>query len=83
MREGSCVYCNHCTPCPAGIDIGLVNKYYDLAKFGDELARSHYEKLSIRADAGIRCGHCERSYPFQVRQMQRMGEIGRYFSAGK
>ena len=25
---GHCVYCNHCQPCPAGIDIGLVNKYY-------------------------------------------------------
>ena len=27
---GNCVYCNHCLPCPAGIDVGLVNKYYDL-----------------------------------------------------
>ena len=23
---GNCVYCNHCLPCPAGIDVGLVNK---------------------------------------------------------
>ena len=26
---GNCVYCNHCQPCLAGIDIGIVNKYYD------------------------------------------------------
>ena len=31
---GHCVYCNHCQPCPAGIDIGLVNKYYDLSQAG-------------------------------------------------
>ena len=30
--QNQCMYCNHCQPCPAGIDIGLVNKYYDLAQ---------------------------------------------------
>ena len=30
--KGKCVYCKHCHPCPAGIDIGLVNKYYDLSR---------------------------------------------------
>ncbi len=48
--SGNCVYCNHCQPCPVGIDIGLVNKYYDLAKAGDKLAQNHYDKLSIKAD---------------------------------
>lgn len=33
--EGICVYCNHCQPCPAGLDVGLINKYYDLAQAGD------------------------------------------------
>ena len=23
---GKCVYCNHCEPCPVGLDIGLINK---------------------------------------------------------
>lgn len=31
---GTCVYFSHCQPCPAGIDIGLVNEYYDLALAG-------------------------------------------------
>ena len=22
--EGICVYCNHCQPCPAGLDVGLI-----------------------------------------------------------
>ena len=57
--SGTCVYCNHCQPCPAGIDIGLVNKYYDLAQAGDEITANHYTKLSVKADACLHCGHCE------------------------
>ena len=35
-RAVSCMYCNHCQPCPGGIQIGTVNKYYDLACLGDK-----------------------------------------------
>lgn len=76
---GTCVYCNHCQPCPASIDIGLVNKYYDLALAGDAIAANHYTKLSVKADACLRCGHCERRCPFGVKQMERMREIDEYF----
>lgn len=77
--QGHCVYCNHCQPCPAGIDVGLVNKYYDLALAGDGMAASHYEKLSIQADTCVGCGHCDRRCPFHVRQSDRMQEIAAYF----
>ncbi len=76
---GRCVYCNHCAPCPMGIDIGLTNKYYDLARLGDDMAAGHYRNLSVRADACVQCGHCEKRCPFHVRQMERMDEIRRYF----
>lgn len=76
---GNCVYCNHCQPCPAGIDIGLINKYYDLAQAGDKMAANHYKKLSIKAEACISCGHCDKRCPFHVRQMARMKEIEAYF----
>ncbi len=72
---GTCVYCNHCQPCPAGIDIGLVNKYYDLALAGDAIAANHYDKLSVKADACLQCGHCDSRCPFSVRQMERMTAI--------
>ena len=78
--DGICVYCNHCQPCPQGIDIGLINKYYDLSVAGDELAAGHYEKLSVKADACVMCGHCESRCPFHVRQETRMKEIDDYFS---
>lgn len=77
--SGTCVYCNHCQPCPAGIDIGLVNKYYDLARAGDTIAANHYTKLSVQADACLHCGHCESRWPFGVKQESRMETIGRYF----
>lgn len=76
---GRCVYCNHCAPCPKGIDIGLVNKYYDLAKLGDKMADGHYRNLSIKASNCVQCGHCEKRCPFHVKQMIRMMEIQKYF----
>jgi hypothetical protein len=76
---GKCVYCNHCEPCPAGLNIGLINKYYDLAKAGDRLAHDHYEKLEMKADGCIRCGHCNSRCPFHVDQMARMEGIHAYF----
>ena len=77
--EGTCVYCNHCQPCPAGLDVGLINKYYDLARVGDALAAEHYRSLSLGADACISCGHCDRRCPFHVSQSARMREIASYF----
>ena len=79
---GSCVYCNHCQPCPAGIDIGIVNKYYDLALAGDKMAANHYQKLAVGADACLGCGHCDRRCPFKVKQQARMKTICEYFRKG-
>lgn len=77
--DGKCVYCNHCQPCPAGLDVGLINKYYDLAIAGDTLAKSHYENLAVKADSCIKCGHCNKRCPFHVDQAARMNEINSYF----
>ena len=77
---GACVYCNHCQPCPAGLNIGLINKYYDLAKAGDAMAANHYTKLPHTAADCIHCGHCDRRRPFHVKQSQRMTEIAAWFS---
>lgn len=77
--SGVCVYCNHCQPCPAGLDIGLINKYYDLTKAGDRLAKDHYLNLERNASDCISCGHCNSRCPFHVKQTQRMKEIADYF----
>ena len=77
--DGICVYCNHCQPCPMGLNVGLINKYYDLALAGDEMTKGHYQKLPVHASDCIQCGHCERRCPFHVKQEARMQEIARYF----
>ena len=79
---GNCVYCNHCQPCPAHIDIGLVNKYYDLSLAGDKMAANHYDKLAVKADACLKCGHCDRRCPFKVKQQDKMKSIAEYFGKG-
>ena len=81
--NGKCVYCNHCKPCPVGIDIGLVNKYYDLAQVGDVLAVKHYKTLEKNALDCIQCGHCDSRCPFSVRQSERMLEIKDYMDSLK
>ena len=77
--EGKCIYCNHCQPCPSGLNIGLINKYYDLARAGDRLAADHYANLAVRAGACTACGHCDDTCPFNVGQVARMAEIREYF----
>ena len=76
---GTCVYCSHCHPCPAGLNIALINKYYDLAVIGDNMAADHYEKLQKHASDCIGCGHCDRRCPFHVAQSGRMKEIAAHF----
>ena len=76
---GTCVYCNHCAPCPAGLNIGLINKYYDLAKIGDAMAADHYAKLEKHASDCVSCGHCDRRCPFHAAQSNRMKTIAEYF----
>lgn len=77
--DGKCVYCNHCKPCPMGLDIGLINKYYDLSVSGDILAKDHYKNLDKTAKDCIACGHCNLRCPFKVDQVSRMKMIASYF----
>lgn len=66
---GKCMYCNHCLPCPSGIDIATVNKFYDIATMGEtvpDTVREHYKLLSANAKDCIQCGACEKNCPFGV-----------------
>ena len=77
--QGKCVYCQHCMPCPMELNIALINKYYDLAKAGDDMAKDHYLNLEKHAEDCVSCGHCNGRCPFHVDQMTRMQEIADYF----
>ena len=75
--KGQCVYCNHCLPCPARIDIGAVNKYIDLANASKQVpatVREHYKALPANASDCTACGACEKQCPFDVPVIKRMKE---------
>lgn len=74
--KGSCVYCNHCLPCPSGIDIGTVNKYLDIARLNEKSVSpgiaQHYRSLKSHGSDCIECGSCEERCPFSVPVMANM-----------
>lgn len=81
-ENGACVYCNHCLPCPAGLDIARVSQYLDLVPEGGAVpptVQAHYESLSPTASACIGCGSCEAACPFGVPVRQRMERAARLF----
>lgn len=72
---GQCTYCGHCAPCPAEIDIAMVNKLYDLASMQPEVPdslRDHYRQLGKNAADCIGCKGCETRCPFHVPVAERM-----------
>ncbi len=80
--QGECTYCGHCKPCPAQIDIAMVNKYYDLAVMQPEIpdtVKAHYYALKSGADACIGCRSCESRCPFGVKIAGRMKKTAELF----
>lgn len=67
--QGHCMYCGHCAPCAAGIDIAAVNKFYNLTEAQGEIpetVREHYRALPHHASECLACGACETRCPFGV-----------------
>ena len=90
--SGECTYCGHCAPCPVGIDIATVNKFYDLAVMPAKMAEGakeshelpagiadHYRQLDAKASACIQCGGCEERCPFSVPVRERMEKAAALF----
>lgn len=79
---GQCTYCGHCQPCTVGINIAVVNKYYDLAAMQErvpESVREHYRALPVTADACTGCESCEPRCPFGVPIASRMAQAAELF----
>jgi predicted aldo/keto reductase-like oxidoreductase len=65
--KGTCMYCNHCLPCLANIDIGSLTRILDTAKYGvTDLVMAKYRALSNKAADCIKCGSCMSRCPFDV-----------------
>lgn len=80
--KGHCMYCGHCAPCTAGIEIAAVNKFLNLAVAQDgipETVREHYAVLTHHASDCVGCGACETRCPFGVKIVERMLEAAKRF----
>lgn len=80
--QGHCMYCGHCAPCTAGIDIAAVNKFYNLTVaegFVPETVREHYKLLPHHASECIKCGKCEKNCPFGVNIRAQMEKAEKRF----
>lgn len=80
---GQCTYCGHCAPCPAGIDIAMVNKLLDLAAMQPEVPgtlKAHYEALAANGGDCTGCRGCEKRCPFGVPAAEKMKQAHAVFS---
>lgn len=80
---GACMYCNHCLPCPVGIDIAAVTKLADAAGRGEGAAAldGEYGRLAVKASACAECGDCESRCPFGVGVRENMRKAVAAFGA--
>jgi predicted aldo/keto reductase-like oxidoreductase len=82
--KGSCVYCNHCLPCPSGINIAELNKYLDIAVLDEKnippSISSHYKALEKHGSDCVACGSCEKRCPFSVEIIQNMKKAAALFT---
>lgn len=80
--KGHCMYCGHCAPCTAGIDIASVNKFSNLASAQGsvpETVREHYRSLEKHASDCLACGACEQRCPFGVEIVESMRVAAKRF----
>ena len=81
--KGSCVYCNHCQPCPMEINIAELHKYLDIALLDGKnippSIRSHYHSLEHSASECSECGSCEERCPFSVPIIANMKKAAELF----
>jgi Predicted oxidoreductases of the aldo/keto reductase family len=80
--SGQCVYCDHCLPCPAGIDVAAVHRYLDIALLDSAnvppSVAQHYRALPAKGGDCLSCGSCESRCPFSVpvaRDMAKAAEV--------
>jgi len=80
-KNRACMYCNHCLPCPAGIDIAETTRLRDLALTGmTESLRERYASLQAKPSDCLSCGSCEKNCPFGVGVIENMREAAGLFA---
>lgn len=77
-RGNACVYCSHCLPCPAEINIAAVTRLLDQARTAGITPeiRQAYVALDVKASACLSCGACNTRCPFGIDAMENMRQAG-------
>lgn len=74
--SGHCMYCNHCLPCPADIDIAATIRLLDIASLDTDNIPAHlfdeYNARTYRASDCTECSSCEEKCPFSVKVTRHM-----------
>jgi predicted aldo/keto reductase-like oxidoreductase len=82
-EKGSCLYCNHCQPCPSGIDIAAVTRYTYIAALNERdippTVTQHYKAMDRHGSDCIGCGACEKKCPFKINVIATMQKAMRIF----
>lgn len=78
--QGECTYCNHCLPCPVGIDVGRTIFLGDGAKWAlqSEFA-AEYAAMPVPASACTECGTCTERCPFGVEAAAKVRRTALFF----
>lgn len=80
--KGQCIYCGHCAPCPAGINIDKVNKLLDQAEVEGKVTpemQKEYDAMEHKASECFGCGACESRCPFAVPVRENMKKAAQRF----
>lgn len=80
---GACMYCDHCLPCPAGIDVAAATRLLDAARGAapSPSLAAEYAKLPAKAASCVGCGDCEARCPFGVGVRENMRRAAELFGA--
>jgi predicted aldo/keto reductase-like oxidoreductase len=78
-----CLYCNHCQPCPSGIDIASVTRFADIAELNAKdippTVIQHYKALEHHGSDCISCANCEGKCPFGISVIRNMKKAAMFF----
>ncbi|GHV11642.1 (4Fe-4S)-binding protein [Spirochaetia bacterium] len=81
--QGGCLYCNHCQPCPSGIDIAAVTRYADIAALNEKdippTVVQHYRALGSHGSDCSGCASCEKKCPFGIPVIANMKKAAMLF----
>ena len=76
LGTGFCRGCRYCQPCPEGIRIPDIFRFYTYyTLYGlEEWAKEQYAALEVKVEACVECGECEEKCPYNLPTREKLKE---------